>query len=294
MCSTRHASRSARSTASTRATGCSTSTPMSASTAGPVSRSARSRRSSTRTTCRSSGRTTRRRTTSSSRTSARPAAPPRSARSTRTPPFVAAQPPRRERALTAVLAVRAAAGLPLGSAGAGQGGRGRAPGRHRRPVHRHARSTRCRAVIRAALADGVRRARLPADRRHAGAARGDRRLGGAAPAAPSGELRRAADDRLQGAGRLAAHAARRRPRRRRGHPGGLLPDVRGRAPGWPAPTVVRSDSLTALGPDPRVRLVWVNSPSNPTGRVLPGRRTCARWSTGRASAARSWPATSAT
>jgi succinyldiaminopimelate transaminase len=34
-------------------------------------------------------------------------------------------------------------------------------------------------------------------------------------------------------------------------------------------TVVRSDSLTALGPDPRVRLVWVNSPSNPTGRVLP-------------------------
>jgi succinyldiaminopimelate transaminase len=34
-------------------------------------------------------------------------------------------------------------------------------------------------------------------------------------------------------------------------------------------TVVRSDSLTALGPDPRVRLIWVNSPSNPTGRVLP-------------------------
>ena len=34
-------------------------------------------------------------------------------------------------------------------------------------------------------------------------------------------------------------------------------------------TVVRADSLTALGPDPRVRLVWVNSPGNPTGRVLP-------------------------
>ena len=33
--------------------------------------------------------------------------------------------------------------------------------------------------------------------------------------------------------------------------------------------VVRSDSLTAVGPDPRVKLVWVNSPSNPTGRVLP-------------------------
>jgi succinyldiaminopimelate transaminase len=34
-------------------------------------------------------------------------------------------------------------------------------------------------------------------------------------------------------------------------------------------TVVRSDSLTALGPDPRVKLIWINSPSNPTGRVLP-------------------------
>jgi succinyldiaminopimelate transaminase len=34
-------------------------------------------------------------------------------------------------------------------------------------------------------------------------------------------------------------------------------------------TVFRSDSLTAVGPDPRVRLIWLNSPSNPTGRVLP-------------------------
>jgi succinyldiaminopimelate transaminase len=33
--------------------------------------------------------------------------------------------------------------------------------------------------------------------------------------------------------------------------------------------VVRSESLTALGPSSRVRLVWVNSPGNPTGRVLP-------------------------
>jgi succinyldiaminopimelate transaminase len=33
-------------------------------------------------------------------------------------------------------------------------------------------------------------------------------------------------------------------------------------------TAVASDSLVALGPS-RVRLVWVNSPSNPTGRVLP-------------------------
>jgi succinyldiaminopimelate transaminase len=34
-------------------------------------------------------------------------------------------------------------------------------------------------------------------------------------------------------------------------------------------TVVRSDSLTALGPDPRIKMIWINSPSNPTGRVLP-------------------------
>src|SRR6202035_4610895 len=33
-------------------------------------------------------------------------------------------------------------------------------------------------------------------------------------------------------------------------------------------TAVASDSLLALGPS-RVRLVWLNSPSNPTGRVLP-------------------------
>jgi succinyldiaminopimelate transaminase len=33
-------------------------------------------------------------------------------------------------------------------------------------------------------------------------------------------------------------------------------------------SVIRSDSLVGAGPA-RVRLVWVNSPSNPTGRVLP-------------------------
>lgn len=34
-------------------------------------------------------------------------------------------------------------------------------------------------------------------------------------------------------------------------------------------TVVRSDSLLSLGPTPRVRLIWINSPGNPHGRVLP-------------------------
>lgn len=33
-------------------------------------------------------------------------------------------------------------------------------------------------------------------------------------------------------------------------------------------TPLRADSLTAIGPD-RVAMVWLNSPSNPTGRVLP-------------------------
>ncbi|WP_221330539.1 succinyldiaminopimelate transaminase [Actinoplanes sp. L3-i22] len=32
--------------------------------------------------------------------------------------------------------------------------------------------------------------------------------------------------------------------------------------------VIRSDSLTAVGPE-RVKLIWINSPSNPTGQVLP-------------------------
>ena len=34
-------------------------------------------------------------------------------------------------------------------------------------------------------------------------------------------------------------------------------------------SVVRSDSTVGIGPTPRVRLVWVNSPGNPHGRVLP-------------------------
>lgn len=34
-------------------------------------------------------------------------------------------------------------------------------------------------------------------------------------------------------------------------------------------TVVRADAVTAVGPSTRVRLVWLNSPANPTGQVLP-------------------------
>lgn len=48
-------------------------------------------------------------------------------------------------------------------------------------------------------------------------------------------------------------------------------------------SVVRSDSLARIGPGARVRLVWVNSPSNPTGRVLrPDRmREMVDWARGR-------------
>jgi succinyldiaminopimelate transaminase len=34
-------------------------------------------------------------------------------------------------------------------------------------------------------------------------------------------------------------------------------------------TVVRADSLLAVGPSLHIKLIWVNSPSNPTGAVLP-------------------------
>jgi len=34
-------------------------------------------------------------------------------------------------------------------------------------------------------------------------------------------------------------------------------------------SVLRADSIVAVGPTPRVRLVWVNSPGNPDGKVLP-------------------------
>jgi succinyldiaminopimelate transaminase len=45
-------------------------------------------------------------------------------------------------------------------------------------------------------------------------------------------------------------------------------------------TAVRADSLTALGPDNRIKLLWINSPSNPTGRVLPAEhlRKVVAWS----------------
>ena len=80
--------------------------------------------------------------------------------------------------------------------------------------------------------------------------------------------RGAAGDRLQGADRLAADPPR--PRRRATSSCTRRWPTRPTrsAPGSPAPAAVATDSLTSVGPE-RVTLVWVNSPSNPTGRVLP-------------------------
>src|SRR6185312_7397570 len=46
---------------------------------------------------------------------------------------------------------------------------------------------------------------------------------------------------------------------------------------------IRADSLTAVGPTPRVKLIWINSPSNPTGKVLPAEhlRKVVAWARGR-------------
>ena len=58
------------------------------------------------------------------------------------------------------------------------------------------------------------------------------------------------------------------PRRRGRLPGTRPTRPTTSAPAWWAPAGGASDGLTALGPE-GARLVWVNSPSNPTGRVLP-------------------------
>src|SRR5665647_2094175 len=81
---TRHVSRNARLTVSTRVSARSTFTLTSASTVAPANRSARSRPSPTKMTPPSSGRTSTRPTSSSSTTSVAPAVPPSSARSRRT------------------------------------------------------------------------------------------------------------------------------------------------------------------------------------------------------------------
>ena len=181
-------------------------------------------------------------------------------------PFVAAQPPQ-GRPSTDPAPRRCggrAARLPLGPARAGQGRRAAAHpdgivdlsiGTPVDPVP---------AVIREALAAAADAPGYPLT---AGTPALRAAIGGlAAPgaAAPAGRrLGGAADDRLQGAGRAGC-------RRCCGigpgdmvvHPGGLLPDLRGRGAAGRRRRVVRADSLTALGPAPGSG--WSGSTRRPT------------------------------
>ena len=133
---------------------------------------------------------------------------------------------------------------------------------------------------------------LPADLRHPGAARGRRRAL-RAPARRRGPRpgRGAADDRLQGAGGLAADAARPRARRRRRFPELAYPTYE---VGALLAGASRSGSPTTSRCPTATRLVWLNSPSNPTGRVLDGRGAGRRASPRRGRSARSSRPTSAT
>ena len=132
------------------------------------------------------------------------------------------------------------------------------------------RSTRCPAVIRQALAAASDAPGYPLTAGTPGAAGGDRRLGGP----------RRGGGRARPARRCCPRSAPRNWSR-------WLPTLLGLGPGdtvvipsvcyptyevgarlagadaWSAPT-----RWSPLGPA-RVRLVWVNSPGNPTGRVLP-------------------------
>ena len=142
------------------------------------------------------------------------------------------------------------------------------------------RSTRCPAVVQAALAAAARRAGLPDRRAGTPALReADRRLGGAHAGAPTLDP---ADvlptDRLQGARRLAADAARARCRRHRRRSPSWPTRPTTSARGWPAAAVVVADSTAALGPE-RVALVWLNSPSQPDRAGAAASSTCARSST---------------
>src|SRR5215469_4978856 len=290
MCSTRRASKSARSTASTRASGCSTSTLMSAWTAVPANLSARSRRSSTRTTCLTSGRTTTRPTSSSSATSARLVAPPRQARST--PTTRSSQHSRRRRPSTS------AAGAVTASASVTSGKRTAAgrPSGASQPV-----SSRLPAFPWDALADAARLARS-----HPG---GIVDLSVGTPVDPVPDvvqraLTAAADSPgyPATAGTTAVREAAAGWLARRHDvevdPDAVLPVIGtkelivwlptllGCGPGdivthpalaYPSYDAgarlagakpVPTDSLIALGPQ-RPRLGWLNSPSNPTGQVLP-------------------------
>ena len=169
-----------------------------------------------------------------------------------------------------------------------------APRRHRRPLGRHAGRPHARGGA-AGAGGGRRLARLPADRR---AAPTLRQACGRLARAP---LRRhrprprrgAADDRLQGADRLAAEPPRPRPGRPRRAPR-RWPTRRTRSGARLAGArAVATDSLTAVGPGAgRAGLDQLAVQPDRPGAAASS--TCARWSPGAASAARCWSPTSAT
>src|SRR5215472_11998238 len=277
MCSTRRASRSARSTASMRASGCSTSTRMSAWTAAPASPSARSRPSSMRTTCPTSTRTTTRPTWSSSPTLARRAALPRPGRSTPTTrswPRCRRRRPSTRPATTAQSTVDQPGGTLAGRLPA-------FPWDALAPAAQRARAHPDGIVD---LSVGTPVDPVPAVIQAALAAAAD--SPGYPVTAGTAALRRAA------AGWLARnHGVTVEPDSILPVIGtkeviAWLPTLLGCGPGdvvcypelaYPTYAVgaqlagarpVPTDGLLSLGPQ-QVRLVWLNSPSNPTGKVLP-------------------------
>ena len=144
----------------------------------------------------------------------------------------------------------------------------RAPGRAGRPVRRHAgRPDPGGGPGRAGR--GLGRARLPAYGRHAGAARGGGRL--AAPGARRHRARRRGRCCPRSAPRSWSRCCRCCCGSARAT-GSCCPRWRTRRTrwgcGWSGPSRSRADSTVAAGPGP-VRLVWLNSPANPSGRVLP-------------------------
>ena len=164
----------------------------------------------------------------------------------------------------------APAGLPLGHPDAVRGARPRVPGRHRRPVRRHARRPDARARARGAGGGGGL-AGLPDDARHPGAAARPSSTGSRVGAASAGSTPRRVLPTV-GSKELVA----------------FLPSLLGLGAGdvvlHPAAAYPTYDVGARLagatpGPDRRpggarwrrrddVRLVWLNSPGNPDGSVL--------------------------
>ena len=162
----------------------------------------------------------------------------------------------------------AASGLPVGPVGRPRRTRAGAPRRHRRPLGRHARSTRRRPSSSARSPSAADSPGYPLtigrvetrqacidwlSRRHGVTGLG---LGGVLPVIGSKELIASMPGHLGlGAGDLIVYPELAYPTY---EVGAVLAGARG----------VATDSLTSLGPETPA-LLWLNSPSNPTGRVLP-------------------------